>query len=235
MLLKADSLNVRYGGLWALRGISIEVDEGEIVSVVGANGAGKSTMLMTISGVVPPESGEITFEEKRINDVAPEEIVRRGVAHVPEGRHLFTNLSVEENLRMGAYLMKDRDEIGKNIEEMFELFPILKERRTQKAGTLSGGEQQMLTIGRGLMSRPKLLMLDEPTLGLAPLVIQEIGRTITRLNEAGVSILLAEQNARFAFALASRGYVLERGEVVLHDTIEALTQNAQVKSAYLGM
>jgi len=235
MLLRADSLNVHYGGLWALRGVSIEVDEGEIVSLVGANGAGKSTMLLTISGVVLPESGELTFEEKRINNMPPEEIVRLGVAHIPEGRHLFPNLTIEENLRMGAYLVRDRGEMVKNMEEMFELFPILEERRKQKAGTLSGGEQQMLTIARGLMSHPKFLMLDEPTLGLAPLIIQEIGRTITRLNEAGVAILLAEQNARFAFALASRGYVLERGEVVLHDTIEALTQNAQVKSAYLGM
>ena len=235
MLLKTDSLNVRYGGLWALRGVSIEVDEGEIVSVVGANGAGKSTLLMTISGVVSPESGEITFGEKRINGVPPEEIVRLGVSHIPEGRHLFTNLSVEENLRMGAYFQKDRLKIAESLKEMYNMFPILGERREQRAMTLSGGEQQMLTIARGLMSRPKLLMLDEPTLGLAPLVIQEIGRAITRLNQAGVAILLAEQNARFAFALASRGYVLERGEVVLQDSIAALIQNKEVKSAYLGM
>lgn len=234
MLLKADSVNVHYGGLWALRGVTIGVEEGEIVSIVGANGAGKSTMLLCISGVVKPESGQITLGGKPINQLPTEEIVRLGIAHIPEGRHLFTDLSVEENLRMGAYIVRDRASIARSLGEMFELFPILKERKTQKAGTLSGGEQQMLTIARALMSRPKLLMLDEPTLGLAPLIIQEIGRTITRLNKAGVTILLAEQNVRFAFALATRGYVLERGEVVLHDTIETLKQNAQVKAAYLG-
>lgn len=234
MLLKLDNVKVSYGNIRALKGISIEVDHGEIVCLIGGNGAGKSTTLMTISGVLTPVEGEILYQDQSIVDVRPDNIVRMGICQVPEGRMIFPLLTVQENLDLGAYLRKDKKGIKEDIDRIFDLFPILHARRKQQGGTLSGGEQQMLAIARALMARPKLLLLDEPSLGLAPILVDSIFETIHRINEQGTTILLVEQNAQLALQFSHRGYVLETGRVALTDSSERLLQNEQVKEAYLG-
>jgi branched-chain amino acid transport system ATP-binding protein len=234
MLLKISDLMVRYGGAEVLKTVSLEVHEGEIVTLIGSNGAGKTTTLRTISGLKNPASGEIWFEGKRIDRILPQEIVKMGIGHGPQGRALFPYMSVLENLRLGSYLRRDRDRIHKDLEMIFEHFPKLRERKRQQAGTLSGGEQQMLVIGRALMGKPRLLMLDEPSLGLSPLMIQEIGRVVLEINRDGTSVLLVEQNARLALKVAHRGYVLETGTVVLQGKTEDLLSDERVKRAYLG-
>ncbi|MFO8090285.1 MAG: ABC transporter ATP-binding protein [Desulfatiglandaceae bacterium] len=234
MLLKLENIKTHYGNIRALKGISMDVDTGEIVSLIGANGAGKSTTLMTISGVLVPVEGEVFFEGRAIAGVRPDNIVSMGICQVPEGRLIFPLLSVMENLDMGAYLRRDREGVKKDIERVFELFPILYDRRKQDGGTLSGGEQQMLAIARALMARPKLLLLDEPSLGLAPIIVDAIFEIIRQINEEGTTILLVEQNAQIALQISNRGYVLETGEIVLSDTSSALTKNEKVRKAYLG-
>ncbi|MGQ9626810.1 MAG: ABC transporter ATP-binding protein [Anaerolineae bacterium] len=234
-LLKVEDLHTYYGHVHALRGISIEVHEGEIVTLIGGNGAGKSTTLRTISGLVRPRQGRVVFEGQAINDVPAHEIVYKGISQAPEGRKVFTTLTVQENLKMGAYsLGNDKEAIEENRRRVFELFPRLAERENQLAGTLSGGEQQMLAIGRALMARPKLLMLDEPSLGLAPMLVRAIFQTIRDINERGVTILLVEQNARAALKLADRGYVLETGRITLAGTAQELLRDERVRKAYLG-
>ena len=223
-----------YGPTDCLKGISLEVRAGEMVALLGANGAGKTTTLMTISGLVRARQGAITFAGERIDHCSPEAIAGLGISHIPEGRRIFPRLSVLENLQLGAYLRTDRQGIAQDLEKAWDLFPRLRERRSQPAGTLSGGEQQMLAIGRGLMGRPKLLLLDEPSLGLAPKLVQLIFDVIQRINHSGIPILLVEQNARMALTVAHRGYILETGCVTLSDTAEALGKNPRVKSAYLG-
>jgi branched-chain amino acid transport system ATP-binding protein len=234
MLLELDNVKTYYGNIRALKGISIEVNEGEIVCLIGGNGAGKSTTLMTISGVLTPEEGDVIYQGRPIVSLRPDNIVQMGICQVPEGRMIFPMLSVMENLELGAYLRKDKDGIKKDLERVFGLFPILRERIKQAGGTLSGGEQQMLAIGRALMARPKLLLLDEPSLGLAPIVVDSIFDIIRQINEEGTTILLVEQNAQLALQFSHRGYVLETGEITLADTSEALRTNEQVKKAYLG-
>lgn len=234
MLLKISDLMVRYGGAEVLKSISLEVYKGEIVALIGSNGAGKTTTLRTISGLKIPASGEIWFEGRRIDRILPQEIVKMGIGHGPQGRALFPYMSVLENLRLGSYLRRDRERIHKELEMIFEHFPKMRERKHQQAGTLSGGEQQMLVIGRALMGKPRLLMLDEPSLGLSPLIIQEIGRVVLEINRDGTSMLLVEQNARLALKLAHRGYVLETGTIVLQGKTEDLLSDARVKRAYLG-
>ena len=234
MLLKLDNVKTYYGNIRALKGISIEVNEGEIVCLIGGNGAGKSTTLMTISGVLTPEEGEITYQGHSIVSVRPDNIVQMGICQVPEGRMIFPLLTVMENLDLGAYLRKDKDGIKEDIDRVFELFPILHERCNQAGGTLSGGEQQMLAIGRALMARPKLLLLDEPSLGLAPILVDAIFKIIRQINNQGTTILLVEQNAQLALQFSHRGYVIETGEIALADNSEALLNNDQVKKAYLG-
>jgi branched-chain amino acid transport system ATP-binding protein len=234
MLLKLDNVKTYYGNIRALKGISLEVAEGEIVCLIGGNGAGKSTSLMTISGVLTPEEGDIIYQGQSIVSLRPDNIVQLGICQVPEGRMIFPVHTVRENLDLGAYLRKDKDGIKADIERIFGLFPILRERSNQAGGTLSGGEQQMLAIGRALMARPKLLLLDEPSLGLAPIVVDSIFDIIRQINEEGTTILLVEQNAQLALQFSHRGYVLETGEITLADTSEALRTNEQVKKAYLG-
>ncbi|MBM4338275.1 MAG: ABC transporter ATP-binding protein [Deltaproteobacteria bacterium] len=234
MLFKISNLIVRYEGAEILKSISLEVQKNEIVTLIGSNGAGKTTTLRTISGLKNPASGEIWFAGKRIDRILPQEIVKMGIGHGPQGRALFPYMSVLENLRLGSYLRRDRDGIHKDLEMIFEHFPKLRERKYQQAGTLSGGEQQMLVIGRALMGKPRLLMLDEPSLGLSPLIIQEIGRVVLEINRGGTSVLLVEQNARLALKLAHRGYVLETGTVVLQGKTENLLNDVRVKRAYLG-
>ncbi|GIV15475.1 MAG: ABC transporter ATP-binding protein [Armatimonadota bacterium] len=233
-MLEIEMLNVRYGPIHALRDVSLYVGKGEIVTIVGANGAGKSTLLRTISGLVRPCSGTIVFDGEDITREPPHEIVRRGLCHAPEGRRIFANMTVRENLLLGASVHSNPDTLIQDFERVFAIFPRLKEREHQIAGTLSGGEQQMLAIGRALMSRPKMLMLDEPSLGLAPNLVQEIFRTIEGINREGTTVLLVEQNAHMALHIAHRGYVLETGEVVLADYAENLLRNEAVRSAYLG-
>lgn len=233
-MLTVKSLDVYYGKIQALKGISLEVDEGEIVTLIGANGAGKTTLLRTISGLIRPKNGEILYQGKRIDTLTAEAIVKLGISHVPEGRRIFPNLTVLENLEMGAYLRKDRDGIAKDQEKVFTLFPRLKERLKQQAGTLSGGEQQMLAMGRALMARPKLLLLDEPSMGLAPLLVKTIFEIIKEINAGGTTILLVEQNAHMALSIAHHAYVIETGRVVLTGTPEELHKSEQVQSAYLG-
>jgi branched-chain amino acid transport system ATP-binding protein len=228
------NLRINYGRVEALKGISLEVGHGAIVTLIGANGAGKSTALRAISGLVRPSSGEIIFQGKRIDAFSPQEVVRGGIAHVPEGRRVFPFMTVRENLNMGAFRRKDKDEIKKNLEGIFEHFPILRERRNQRAGSLSGGEQQMLAIGRALMSQPTLLLLDEPSLGLAPLMVREVGRIIGEINQRRVGIILVEQNARMALRIAHQGYVLETGSIALQGPASDLIDNEHVKKAYLG-
>ena len=234
MLLKLDNVKTYYGNIRALKGISLEVAEGEIVCLIGGNGAGKSTSLMTISGVLTPEEGDVIYQGQSIVSLRPDNIVQLGICQVPEGRMIFPVLTVMENLDLGAYLRKDKDGIKADIDRVFRLFPILRERSNQAGGTLSGGEQQMLAIGRALMARPKLLLLDEPSLGLAPIVVDSIFDIIRQINEKGTTILLVEQNAQLALQFSHRGYVLETGEITLADTSEALRTNEQVKKAYLG-
>jgi len=234
MLLRLENIKTHYGNIRALKGISMDVDTGEIVCLIGANGAGKSTTLMTISGVLVPVEGEVLFEGRSITGVRPDNIVSMGICQVPEGRLIFPLLSVMENLDMGAYLRRDREGVKKDIERVFELFPILYDRRKQHGGTLSGGEQQMLAIARALMARPKLLLLDEPSLGLAPIIVDAIFDIIRQINDEGTTILLVEQNAQIALQISDRGYVLETGEIVLSDTSSALTKNEKVRKAYLG-
>jgi branched-chain amino acid transport system ATP-binding protein len=233
-LLELDDLHVHYGGIKALKGISIRIDTGQIVTLVGANGAGKSTTLRAISGLLKPAQGRILLEGKSIVGVPPHQIVRRGVSHVPEGRIVFAPLSVADNLDLGAYLRRDKKGIEEDRKKVFALFPRLKERVRQASGTLSGGEQQMLAIGRALMARPKILLMDEPSLGLAPLLVREIFGVIREIRERGTTIVLVEQNARMALAVADVGYVLETGSVRLTDRADALLANPFVQEAYLG-
>jgi branched-chain amino acid transport system ATP-binding protein len=233
-LLKLDGVQTFYGSIQALKGISIEVYEGEIVTLIGANGAGKSTTLRSINGLNHPRKGTIRFGGRDITHDPPHEIVKLGIAQSPEGRKLFPRMTVVENLEMGAFQRKDRHALGDDMDRVFTLFPRLHERRTQKAGTLSGGEQQMCAIGRALMAQPKLLMLDEPSMGLAPIFVQRIFDTIVEVNKQGTSILLVEQNALMALDVASRGYVLETGTVALADDAKRLAQNEDVKRTYLG-
>jgi branched-chain amino acid transport system ATP-binding protein len=233
-MLKLDNVKTYYGNIRALKGISLEVEQGEIVCLIGANGAGKSTTLMTISGVLNPVEGSVTYLGKEIAGAPPDQIVAAGICQVPEGRMIFPVLTVQENLELGAFLRKDKEAIQEDMEKGFELFPRLKERRKQLGGTLSGGEQQMLAIARALMGRPKLLMLDEPSLGLAPIVVESIFKIIRDINNEGMTILLVEQNAQMALEYSHRGYVLETGLIGMHDTSENLACNEEVAKAYLG-
>jgi branched-chain amino acid transport system ATP-binding protein len=234
MLLEIRDLHVHYHKVAALKGVSVEVPAGGIVTIIGSNGAGKSTTLRTISGLTRPSGGEIRFAGERIDRLPPEKIVARGIAHVPEGRRVFPGLTVEENLRTGAFLRRDRAGVEADLDDVYGHFPRLKERRRQWARTLSGGEQQMLAIGRALMSRPKLLLLDEPSMGLAPIMVQEIGRIILKIVERGVPVVLVEQNAELALRLARYAYVFETGAVALHGNAAELHDNAHVRRAYLG-
>ncbi|AKU26243.1 MULTISPECIES: ABC transporter ATP-binding protein [Geobacillus] len=233
-MLKVEAIDVFYGNIHALKGVSLEVNKGEIVTLIGANGAGKTTLLKTISGLLKPKSGDIVYEGASIAGKAAQTIVKQGISHVPEGRRVFANMTVEENLELGAFLRKDKDGIQQDFAKVFQLFPRLEERRKQLAGTLSGGEQQMLAIGRALMARPKLLLLDEPSMGLAPLLVKTIFRIIQEINESGTTILLVEQNAHMALSIADRAYVIESGRVVLSGAASELQASEQVKQAYLG-
>jgi len=235
MLLELKDVRVFYGAVEAIKGVSLEVAEGEIVTLIGANGAGKTTILRTIVGLKKPASGEIRFQGTRIDKSPPQEIVGKGIAMVPEGRRIFPQMSVLDNLKMGAYLVKDGAAVEERLRMVFEYFPILRERKYQPGGSLSGGEQQMLAIGRALMSRPRLLLLDEPSLGLAPLVIRSLAQIIKALNEGGLTILLVEQNARLALRTARKGYVLETGRIVLSGETRELEKNDMVRRAYLGI
>lgn len=234
-MLTIENLNVHYGGIQALRGISLEVPEGQIVALIGANGAGKSTTLRAISGIVKPSSGHIVFDGQDLTELEAHEIVEKGVVMVPEGRRVFPDMTVLENLYLGAHIRTDQEGINRDLERAFELFPRLKERETQHAGTLSGGEQQMLALGRAMMSRPKLLTMDEPSLGLAPILVEQVFGIIRRIHEEGRTILLVEQNARAALEVADYGYILESGEVVLEGLGPELAQNDDVRKAYLGI
>lgn len=233
-MLKIKDLNVFYEGIQALRNITLEVNEGEIVTLIGANGAGKTSTLRAISGLVPFKSGEIHFQDKSLKSVPAHKLVALGIGHVPEGRKIFANLTVKENLELGAYLRKDKDGIKEDYEMIYEKFPRLKERINQMAGTLSGGEQQMLAMGRALMNRPKILLLDEPSMGLAPLVVKSIFDIIQEINKGGTTVLLVEQNAHMALSIAHRAYVLETGSIVLSGEASKLLQDDKVRSAYLG-
>ena len=233
-MLKVTNLKVSYGGIEALKGISFDVEQGQIVTLIGANGAGKSTTLRAISGLVRPSDGSINFMGRDNTTLNPQRIVSTGISLVPEGRRVFANLTVKENLKIGAYLRQDKDEIEETIQDIYRRFPRLKEREWQLAGTLSGGEQQMLAVGRAMMAKPKLMMMDEPSLGLAPLVVKDIFSIIRDLKSEGITILLIEQNSKIALATASRGYVMQTGEVVIQDTCENLMNNEDVKRVYLG-
>jgi branched-chain amino acid transport system ATP-binding protein len=233
--LELENVHTFYGNIHALQGISIDVKDGEIVTLIGANGAGKSTTLRTVSGILQPREGEVRLDGKRISDLPPHEIVQRGICQVPEGRRIFSRMTVRENLEMGAFSRKDKSAIKSDMDRVFTLFPRLLERVAQKGGTLSGGEQQMLAIGRALMARPKILLLDEPSMGLAPILVETIFHTIQEINAQGVTVLLVEQNAVMALQIADRGYVLETGEIVLADSAESLRQNETVQKAYLGI
>ncbi len=234
MKLEIEDLHVAYGGIQALKGISLSVDEGQIVTLIGANGAGKSTTLRAISGLLKPQSGSIRYGGEALTGLPAKEIVRRGIVQVPEGRRVFPDMTVEENLKIGAYLRRDMPAIAADMDYVYKLFPRLKERSWQLAGTLSGGEQQMLAVGRALMSRPKVLMMDEPSLGLAPLIVKDIFSIIRRVNEDGITVLLIEQNANAALRIANYGYVLETGTITLTGTGEALLRDDSVREAYLG-
>jgi branched-chain amino acid transport system ATP-binding protein len=234
-VLQVENLNVYYGAIHALQGISFDVNEGEIVTLIGANGAGKSTTLRTVSGILRPRAGTVRFKGADITTVPAERIVQMGISHVPEGRKIFAPLSVRENLMMGAYTRNDPAEISASLERVYASFPRLRERAGQYGGTLSGGEQQMLATGRGLMSKPSLLLMDEPSMGLSPILVEEIFRIITEINRQGTSILLVEQNAQMALSIAHRAYVLETGRIVLAGTAKEIADNPQVKAAYLGI
>jgi branched-chain amino acid transport system ATP-binding protein len=233
-LLEVKDVHTYYGNIEALKGISIEVQEGECVTLIGSNGAGKSTTLRSISGLTPPRRGSIRFQDREITETPPQDIVSMGVAHSPEGRHVFSRMTVYENLMLGAYLRNDESGIKEDLDRVFTLFPRLKERERQKGGTMSGGEQQMLAIGRALMAQPTLLLLDEPSMGIAPILVERIYETIAEINKQGTTILLVEQNANFALDVSKRAYVLETGKVTLSDQSAALRENPEVQRAYLG-
>ncbi|MCY9140996.1 ABC transporter ATP-binding protein [Peribacillus frigoritolerans] len=233
-MLKIEDINVYYGNIQALKGISLSINEGEIVTLIGANGAGKSTLLKSISGLLKPKQGKIIFEGDSIGGKAAQSIVKMGISHVPEGRRVFANMTVEENLQLGAYLRKDKGGIKQDMEKVYELFPRLLERLKQQSGTLSGGEQQMLAMGRALMAKPRLLLLDEPSMGLAPLLVKQIFHIIEEINKTGTTILLVEQNANLALSIADRAYVVETGRIVLSGKSEELTASEEIKNAYLG-
>ena len=233
-MLKVDNINVYYGAIHAIKNVSFQVNEGEIVTLIGANGAGKSTILKTISGLLHTKTGSVSFQDHNLKSAPPHKIVEMGIAHVPEGRRVFSRMSVEENLEMGAYIRNGKENLNEEYERIFERLPRLKERRKQAAGTLSGGEQQMLAIGRALMSKPKMLLLDEPSMGLAPILVDQIFDIVKELNQSGVTILLVEQNAQMALSIANRGYVLETGRIVLSSDADELLHNDAVKKAYLG-
>lgn len=234
-MLEVNNIHAYYGNIHALRGISLEVEEGEIVTLIGANGAGKTTTLRSISKLIHPREGNILLEGEDITDQPPHEMVYKGVTMIPEGRGVFAKLTVEENLDMGAFSRNDPAGIKRSFEQVYSLFPRLKERRNQVAGTLSGGEQQMLATGRALMTAPRLMLMDEPSMGLAPLLVEDTFETIRSINDEGTTILLVEQNATMAFSVADRGYVLQTGEIVLHDSAEALRENEMVQKVYLGV
>jgi branched-chain amino acid transport system ATP-binding protein len=235
-MLEIKDIKTYYGNIQAIKGISLEISEGEIITLIGANGAGKTTTLMSISGIVPPKSGDILFMGQPLQELPPNQIVALGISQVPEGRRIFPFLTVMENLDMGAFLRKDTSEIQKDLEYIFDLFPILADRRHQSGGTLSGGEQQMLAVARALMARPRLLLLDEPSLGLAPLIVKQIFKIIRKINkENNTTIFLVEQNANLALQVAHRGYVMENGRITLSDTSQNLLANEDVKKAYLGI
>lgn len=233
-MLEVKNLSVHYGMIQAVRNVDFTVNEGEIVSLIGANGAGKSTILKTLSGLIHPSEGEIVYLGENIASTSAKKIVEKGLVQVPEGRHVFPGLTVKENLELGAFLRKDKEEIQKDMEAVFERFPILKERKDQDAQTLSGGEQQMLAMGRALMSRPKLLFLDEPSMGLAPIFIREIFKIIQEIQKTGTTVLLIEQNAKMALSISNRAYVLETGSVVLSGTGQELLESDEIQKAYLG-
>ncbi len=233
-MLKVEDINVYYGAIHAIKGISIEVNDGEIVALIGSNGAGKSTTMRTISGLMRPKTGKVTMDGIDLTSVPAHKIVGMGLCQVPEGRHVFANMTVLENLELGAYLRNDKDGIAKDMEDVFEKFPRLRERKDQVAGTLSGGEQQMLAMGRALMSRPKILLLDEPSMGLAPLLVKEIFNIIKEINASGTTILLVEQNANMALSIADKAYVLETGRITLSGTAKELASSEEVRKAYLG-
>jgi branched-chain amino acid transport system ATP-binding protein len=233
-MLKIEDINVYYGNIQALKGISLSINEGEIVTLIGANGAGKSTLLKSISGLLKPKQGKIIYEGDSIGGKAAQSIVKMGISHVPEGRRVFANMTVEENLQLGAYLRKDKAGIKQDMEKVSELFPRLLERLKQQSGTLSGGEQQMLAMGRALMAKPRLLLLDEPSMGLAPLLVKQIFHIIEEINKTGTTILLVEQNANLALSIADRAYVVETGRIVLSGKSEELTASEEIKNAYLG-
>jgi branched-chain amino acid transport system ATP-binding protein len=233
-LLEVTDIRTFYGNIEALKGISVTVEEGEVVTLIGSNGAGKSTTLRSISGLTPPREGSIKFDGTEIGEVPPQEIVQMGISQAPEGRHVFSRMTVRENLDLGAYLRKDRADINRDMDRVFALFPRLKERERQKGGTMSGGEQQMLAIGRALMANPKLLLLDEPSMGIAPILVERIYETIAEINRQGTTILLVEQNANYALDVSKRAYVLETGKVALEDESAKLRTNPEVQKAYLG-
>ncbi|HEV8379305.1 MAG TPA: ABC transporter ATP-binding protein [Tepidisphaeraceae bacterium] len=234
-MLSIDNLEVCYGVISALQGVSLQIEQGEVVTLIGSNGAGKTTLLRTISGLLRPRRGMIAWNgTEMLNDLRPDQIVGLGISHVPEGRQIFANLSVRENLMLGAYQEKSRERIGQDLDRVFSLFPVLSERKNQRGGTLSGGEQQMLAIGRALMARPKLLLLDEPSLGLAPLIVRKIFQIIKDINTQGTTIFLVEQNAHMALSVAHRGYVLQNGTMILSDKASNLLEHPDVKKAYLG-
>ncbi len=233
-MLKVNNLQVYYGAIHAIKDISFQVNEGEIVSLIGANGAGKTTTLHAVSGLLKPTSGEVSFLSSKIDNLSADKIVKKGIAHVPEGRRVFAKLSVQENLELGAFLVKDKNFIKNEYERVLTLFPRLKERLKQMAGTLSGGEQQMLAIGRALMINPKMLLMDEPSMGLAPILVKEIFEIIKECNKQGMTILLVEQNAKMALNISHRAYVLETGKIVMSDDAKNLLGNEEVKKAYLG-
>lgn len=233
-MLKVEKLNVHYGVIHALKDVSMEVKEGEIVSLIGANGAGKTTLLQTISGLLKKTSGEVLFLGKSMNKVSAKNIVKEGITQVPEGRHIFPGMSVYENLLMGAYLRKDKDGIKADLQDIYQRFPVLEKRSSQDASTLSGGEQQMLAMGRALMARPKILLLDEPSMGLAPILVKEIFNIIKDINEKGTTVLLVEQNAKMALSIADRAYVMETGNIVMSGTGAELVNSPEIQKAYLG-
>jgi branched-chain amino acid transport system ATP-binding protein len=233
-MLELNDVHTYYGNIEALKGISLEVEEGEIVTLIGSNGAGKSTTLRSISGLTPPSEGSIKFEGEELAEVAPQDIVQLGISQSPEGRHVFPRMSVRENLELGAFLRRDRAKVDDDMARVYDLFPRLEERDKQKAGTMSGGEQQMLAIGRALMANPKLLLLDEPSMGLAPILVERIYETVEEINKQGTTILLVEQNANYALEVSSRGYVLETGTIAVADNSENLRENPEVQKAYLG-
>lgn len=233
-MLKIDNINVYYGSIHALKGVSLEVNEGEIVTLIGANGAGKSTLLKTLSGLLKPKEGSISYLNSSIAGKPAQDIVKAGISHVPEGRRVFAEMSVEENIELGAFLRKDKAGIQQDFQKVYEIFPRLHERRKQSAGTLSGGEQQMLAMGRAIMARPRLLLLDEPSMGLAPLMVKTIFQVVKDINKEGTTILLVEQNANMALSIANRAYVIETGRVILSGTAEELQASEEIKNAYLG-